>query len=84
METKSVYRYFIYSEEQIKEKNEILDKTEKQFEPGIVVVNGERKRFTQLSKTPTLNRYFDAEIVAEGEIDNFVYSMPKSIKKRGN
>ena len=84
MATKSRYRYFIYSEQQMNEKNEILDKIGKRFKLGVVAVNGVRKNFTQLSIKPTLDRYFDAEIVAEGEIDTFVYTMPTSIKKRGN
>ena len=40
--------YFLYSDEQIAEKNNILSSTGKKFVPGTVVVNGKRTKFTQL------------------------------------
>lgn len=78
------YRYFLYSDEQVKEKNEILSSTGKSFECGTVVVNGSRKKFSQMSTEPTMDRFIDTVIVAEGDKDSFIYSMPKNIKKRGN
>lgn len=81
---KNQYVYFIYSEEQFKEKNQILNRTGKTFEPGTVVVNGVRKKFTQLSTKPSIPRFIDFKIVAEGELDKFSYTEPETIKKRGN
>lgn len=74
-------KYFLYSHEQFKEKNLILAKSNKEFVPGVVIVNGVRKNFTALSSTPTLPRYFDTQVVASGEIENFTYTRPFTVKK---
>lgn len=79
--TKGSYVYFLFSADQIKEKNKILYNTGKVFEPGTVIINGNRKKFTQLSTKPTIPRYIDAEIVAQGIIDNFIYTEPKNTRK---
>jgi hypothetical protein len=79
-----MYKYFLYSDEQISEKNKILSRSTKEFVPGTVVVNGRRVKFTQLSSDNKLPRFIDTRIVAEGEISNFVYTMPSSSTKRGN
>ena len=84
MSIEKKYMYFLYSEEQFKEKNEILIKAGKSFETGTVVVNGNRKKFTQLSSNPKLPRFIDTTIVAEGYIDQFIYNEPKVVKRRGN
>lgn len=76
------YKYFLYSDEQLKEKNSIMEKAGKIFEPGVVVVNGTRRRFTQLSDKPSLARFIDTKVIAEGEVNEFVYSMPKNVKRR--
>lgn len=77
------YRYFIYSEEQFKEKNEILAKTGKTFCPGTVVVNGTRKKFTQISTKPTLPRFIDTRIITEGYLDQITYTDSYIENKRG-
>ena len=79
-----MYKYFLYSDEQISEKNKILSRSAKEFVPGTVVVNGRRVKFTQLSSDNKLPRFIDTRIVAEGEVSNFVYAMPSSSTKRGN
>lgn len=71
----SDYKYFLYSEEQIKEKNTILAKQNKIFVPGVVVVNGTRKNFSQLSDSNSM-RYIDTKVVAEGDIKNITYQKP--------
>lgn len=78
------YVYFLYSDEQYKEKNNILNKANKMFEPGTVVVNGTRKKFTQLSDSSSLPRFIDTKIVAEGILSQFTYTEPQNVKKRGN
>jgi hypothetical protein len=75
-----MYRYFLYSEEQFKEQNSILKNTGKQFVAGTVIVNGARKKYTQLSSTPTIERYIDATIVTEGELSEITYIAPKKTK----
>ena len=48
------FKYFLYSDEQIKEKNEVMAKAGKYFIPGYVAINGNRVKFTQLSDSPTI------------------------------
>ena len=74
-------KYFLYSEEQIKEKNSILSKMSQEFVPGTVVVNGRRQKFTQLSDGPSMPRYIDTKIIASGELANFTWTKPSSIIK---
>ena len=52
------------------------------FIPGTVVVNGVRKQFTQLSSSPTMPRFIDTKIVAEGEESSFKYDKPRIERKR--
>ena len=66
--------YFLYSTEQYKEKNNILNKAGKVFTPGTVVVNGQKKSYTQLS----------SKKVAEGNPKSMIYTEPKVTRKRGN
>lgn len=75
--------YFLYSDEQIVEKNKILSATGKKFIPGTVVVNGKRTKFTQLSEVPNISRFIDTKIVASGELNNFVYQLPSTQNKKG-
>ena len=77
--------YFLYSDEQIKEKNTILAQTNKQFEPGTVTIQGRKVKFTQLStNADALARFADNKIIASGEESSFTYTKPKSVyKKKG-
>ena len=77
-------KYFLYSDEQIAEKNKILSSFGKKFFPGSVSVNGHMKKFTQLSDKPDMPRFVDTKIVASGEITTMVYKMPREEVKTGN
>lgn len=73
--------YFIYSEDQINEKNQILNKLGKRFVAGTVIVNGTRQKFTQISKHNYITdkrRYTDAKVIASGDRNDFQYIMPSS------
>ena len=76
--------YFLYSDEQIKEKNIILARTSKKFEPGVVAVNGKKCKYTQLSSTPSMARFVDTKIIASGELSSFSYTEPKAVIKKGD
>ena len=76
--------YFLYSDEQIAEKNNILSSTGKKFIPGTVVVNGKRTKFTQLSESASISRFIDTKIVASGELSDFTYEEPSTTIKKGN
>lgn len=75
--------YFLYSDEQIKEKNTILAQSSKVFEPGTVAVGGKKVKFTQLSTSPSMPRFVDTKIVASGELSTFTYTKPKAVVKKG-
>lgn len=75
--TKTTYVYFVYSGEQMKEKNEILKPRNKKFKCGIVVVNGQRKRFTQIvTNINQMSRYVDTKVVCEGIYGDFTFTEP--------
>ena len=77
-------KYFLYSDEQIREKNLILARTGKTFVPGIITQNGKRVQFTQLADKPDIGKRFaDVKIIASGELSNFTYTMPTTEIKRG-
>ena len=74
---KTSYVYFVYSGEQIKEKNNILATRNKKFKCGTVVINGQRKQFTQIvTKMSQMNRYVDTRIICEGILGDFTYTNP--------
>lgn len=75
--------YFLYSDEQISEKNKILSKTGKKFLPGNVVVDGKRKKYTQIYSEPKMPRFIDTEIIASGELSSFVYTDVSIIQAEG-
>lgn len=74
-------KYFLYSQEQLDEKNAILERSNKEFVPGVVVDGGVRKNFTVLSTEPEIPRYFDTEIVAYGDDSTMTYTKPTTVKK---
>jgi hypothetical protein len=76
--------YFLYSEEQIEEKNKILAGMSKMFQPGRVSVGANRLKFSQISTEPTLPRFVDTKIVASGEESSFTYVPPQNVDMRGN
>ena len=75
-------KYFLYSNEQLEEKNKILAKTSKKYAPGYVIINNRKEPFTQLSDTQTIPRFVDTRIVAMGELKDFVYKMPETVALR--
>ena len=77
LKEKDFYVYFLYSEQQNKERSEIEKKMSRVFSPGTVIVNGRKKIFTELSKSSS-NRYPDCKIVAEGWKSKMMYTPPSS------
>ena len=70
---KDVYVYFLYSDQQNKERSEIEKKMSRTFVPGTVVINGRKRTFTELSKN-NKNRYPDCKVVAEGFKSKMVFT----------
>jgi hypothetical protein len=77
------YKYFLYSDEQIAEKNKILNPVGKEFIPGTVAVGGTKKKFTQISSSNNITRFVDCKIIAEGEESEMSFTEPTVITKRG-
>lgn len=74
------YVYFYYSDDQIKEKNEILKPQGRKFEPGVVVVNGKREKFSQVTTNrEAMKRYIDAYVICEGVFADMTYTMPSEM-----
>ena len=74
------YVYFCYSDEQIHEKEEVLAKSGKKFEPGVVVVNGKRVKFSQLTTNRNImSRYIDSYVICEGLLNDFTYTLPAEV-----
>lgn len=67
--------YFVYSSEQKKKNEKILEKMSKTYELGYVLINGIYKPYTQISKSPQSN-YSDAILVASGEEYKMKYKKP--------
>ena len=77
-------KYFLYSDEQITEKNKIMEKSGKRFCPGVVTVNGKRQKFTQISDVPSIPRFVDTKIVTKGELSKITYKEPYYETMKGN
>lgn len=75
LKDKDSYVYFLYSEQQLKDRSEIEKKMSRVFNPGTVIVGGRKKIFTELSKSSS-NRYPDCKIIAEGYKSKMLYTNP--------
>lgn len=81
MAVNNKYVYFLYSEEQVKERNRILEKQGKIFVPGTVYVGMSRIPFSQMSEKDTLPRFIDTKVVAKGYQNQMKYNLPTNKKK---
>ncbi len=70
-----VYVYFLFSEEQKTFREGVERAMNRKFVPGSVMVNGARKRFTEMSLKNT-GTYPDTKIVAEGLRSNMKFTLP--------
>lgn len=76
------YKYFLYSYQYLKNRNAMEEKVGRVFECGTVIVNGVLKEFNIISNQPTMDRYPDARIIAEGNIENMKYTDVSTKPKR--
>ena len=77
--------YFLYSDEQIKEKNKILANCGKQFVPGSISIQGKRCNFTQIANEPNMTRFIDTKIVASfNNISEATYEPTSTMPIRGD
>lgn len=78
LKSKDTYVYFLYSETQKKEREEIEKKMSRTFNVGTVVINGRKKSFTEMAKKSS-NRYPDCKVIAEGYKSKITFT-PVSIR----
>lgn len=78
------YKYFLYSQQQVDDRNTVLDRMNRIFVLGTVITGGKKKEFSAMSDKPELPRYTDVRIVAEGDTDNMTYIMPSSTQRYNN
>lgn len=76
------YRYFLFSQSQYQLRQETEEKLGKTYIPGRVLSRGRWRDFTEISTTPSNNKFADAKIVAEGYLENMKYEMNKSEWRR--
>lgn len=73
LKDKDSYVYFLYSEQQFKERTAVEKKLSRIFTPGTVVINGRKKTFTEMSKKSS-NRYPDCKVIAEGYKNKMIFT----------
>ena len=81
MAVQNKFVYFLYSEEQVKERNKILEKQGKVFVPGTVYVGMSRLSFSQISEKDSIPRFIDTKVVAKGYENQMKFDMPVNKKK---
>lgn len=76
---KTDWVYFMYSDEQVKEKNDVLKVSGKKFVCGTVVVNGQRQKFSQIATSKSvMDRFIDTYVVTEGVYGDITYIDPST------
>lgn len=78
MKKKDTYVYFLYSEQQKINRNNVESKLSRTFVPGKVIVNGLRKEYTEMS-TRNTNPFSDVKLIAEGWKSIMKYTEPKVV-----
>ena len=76
--SKKRYRYFLFSQNQYKLRCEAEARIGKQYVPGKVLQNGRWKDYTEISSTPLNNKFADAKIIAEGNLEDMEYKKASS------
>ena len=76
--SQDAYVYFLYSEQQYSTRKELEAKLCRKFVPGVVIVNGQKKKFTEMS-TKNANIYPDTSVIAEGYKSMMKYTLPATI-----
>ena len=71
-------KYFIYSKNQFKDRNDIERNIGRKFYAGTIIVKGKPVRFTQIVYDLSLVRYTDYKVVYQTneDLDSLKYNMP--------
>lgn len=73
-----VYKYFLFSQQQYQLRKEVELNLGKNYVPGKVLKSGRWKDYTEISDTPSNNKFADAKVIAEGYLDSMKYKMSQS------
>lgn len=73
-----VYKYFLFSQQQYQLRKEVELNLGKNYVPGKVLKSGRWKDYTEISDTPSNNKFADAKVIAEGYLDSIQYKMSQS------
>jgi len=68
----------MFSREQLRIKKEIENKIGRTFTTGTVIVNGNKKQYTEMCTVPNTTRFPDSKIIIAGDIRNITYTEPKA------
>lgn len=70
------HRYFVYSAEQKKDKENIAKSMEKVYVPGTTVVKGYTKKFTDIIIDLDRFPYADVQVIIQGDIRKIHHTAP--------
>lgn len=76
MPTDMYYRYFVYSSEQKKLNEELYKKANKVYTPGIILIRGKQRQFTDILLDIKQSKFSDVQIIAQGDIRSFTFTNP--------
>lgn len=77
------YKYFLFSQEYVNERNKTLASSGKQFICGTVTTGPTVKKYVYMSDKPSIGpMYPDAIVVAQGILDKMTYKAPSTEIKR--
>lgn len=69
----SPYKYFLFSQQQYALRKEVEAKLGRIYVPGKVLSKGRWKDYTEISDSPTNNKFADAKVITEGYLDKIQY-----------
>lgn len=67
------YRYFLFSQSQYELRKKAELSLGKTYIPGRVLTNGRWKDFTEISTTPSNNKFADSKVVNQGYLESMTY-----------
>lgn len=66
-------KYFMFSVQQLNLRKDVEKQLGRTYRPGVVLVNGEYKQYTEILNDPKKSRFSDATVVASGILDEMIY-----------
>ena len=73
-------KFFMYSKEQYDKRVAIESKIGRKYIPGEIIINGEPRRFTEVSNKFN-SRFKDVVLIYQGDPSSVKYIMPTTVSK---